>query len=217
MYISKDKSMSVLNAPVLVLNSSWMPITVIPADRAIALLYTSKARAIDTDDFSTYDFESWTDLKKIFTDGEYIRTTRLNIAIPDVLLLRSNTQPSYRNVTFSRKNLLKRDRRTCQYCGKKVGTDSFTIDHVMPKSRKGGTSWLNCVIACVKCNLKKDNKTPDEANMKLRTVPSIPTPRRINYSIDIFAKKVSWQKFVKDDRLRDELASVVYWNCGLKD
>lgn len=209
--------MSTLNTPVLVLNSSWMPLTVIPADRAIALLYTSKAKAIDTDDFSTYDFESWTDLKKIFQGAEYIRTARLKITIPDVLLLHSNMQPSYRNVTFSRKNLLKRDRRTCQYCGKKVGTENFTIDHIMPRSRGGPTSWLNCVIACVTCNLKKDNRTPSEANMKLRTVPMVPSPRRINYSIDIFTKKISWQKFVKDEKLRDELASVVYWNCGLKD
>jgi 5-methylcytosine-specific restriction endonuclease McrA len=210
--------MSAINTPVLVLNRHWVPITVIRAERAIGMLFTSKARVVDAEDFSTHDFESWTDVGKIFRGDEYIKTARLKIPVPEVLLLSdSNSQPSYRRVTFSRKNLLKRDRRTCQYCGHKVATSDFTIDHIKPKSRGGPMSWANCVIACVTCNLMKDNRTPEEAGMKLLSVPTTPAPRRINYSIEIFTKKVSWQKFIKDEKTRDELASVVYWNCGLKD
>ena len=199
------------------LNKNWNPITVIPAHRAIGLLFTSKARVVDTEDYSTYDFSSWTDIGKIFNGKEFIRTTRLKIPVPEVMILGTSSQPSYRKVTFSRKNLLKRDRRLCQYCGCKVSTSSFTIDHIQPRSRGGATSWMNCVIACVDCNLLKDNRTPEEAGMKLLNQPATPHPRRMNYSIELFSKKISWQKFIKDDKLRDELASVVYWNCGLKD
>lgn len=208
--------MSYLNTPVLILNKNWVPITIVPAHKAIGMLFTDKARVVD-EDYATYDFESWTDLGKLFDSKEYIKTARLKIPVPEVLLLGTGSQPSYRRVTFSRKNLLKRDRRTCQYCGCKVSTSDFTIDHIQPRSRSGPLSWTNCVIACVKCNLRKDNRTPAEAGMTLLSEPKIPAPRRMNYSVEIFSKKVSWQKFIKDDKLRDELASVVYWNCGLKD
>jgi len=80
--------MNKLQSPVLVLNKSWVPITIISADRALAMLFQDRARAIDADDYSTYDFESWADLGKIFDEKDYIKTAKLCIPIPDVLLLK---------------------------------------------------------------------------------------------------------------------------------
>lgn len=75
----------------------------------------------------------------------------------------------------NRPNLIKRDNSQCQYCAKFLSRADTTIDHVLPKSRGGKTSFLNCVIACKTCNNIKDNKTPEEAKMKLLNKPSMPT------------------------------------------
>lgn len=74
--------------------------------------------------------------------------------------------------TFTRDKMLRRDGYTCQYCGTKRG--KMTMDHVIPQSRGGATSWENCVTACQPCNGRKDNMTPEEANMKLLKKPKRP-------------------------------------------
>lgn len=71
---------------------------------------------------------------------------------------------------FSGAGMLRRDRHTCAYCGRWGNT----IDHVVPESRGGPTSWLNCITACEACNFKKGNRTPQEARMKLRFHPYVP-------------------------------------------
>lgn len=84
-----------------------------------------------------------------------------------------------KSINFSRKNLFLRDDYTCQYCGKILGPNQLTYDHVIPKSRykniaKHCTDWHNVVTACVVCNRKKGNKTPEEAGMKLLNKPHKP-------------------------------------------
>ena len=76
--------------------------------------------------------------------------------------------------TFSRRNVAKRDHLTCQYCGSQPGGESITIDHVVPRSRGGFSSWTNCVAACVACNAEKADRTPDQAGMHLRKRPDRP-------------------------------------------
>jgi len=77
-----------------------------------------------------------------------------------------------RQPTCSRNAILKRDRYRCAYCGQ-TGT---TMDHIVPKSRGGHTTWTNCVAACQACNVKKANKTPQEAGMRLDIQPRVPQP-----------------------------------------
>lgn len=93
--------------------------------------------------------------------------------MPRVLRLVRYVKTAWRNIKprFSKNKLLKRDRYICAYCGK----EASTLDHIIPKSRGGETSWTNTVAACLKCNHKKASRTPDEANMKLRVVPFEPT------------------------------------------
>jgi 5-methylcytosine-specific restriction endonuclease McrA len=108
-------------------------------------------------------------------------------------------------VTFSRRNIFKRDRYTCQYCGTQPGSEELTIDHVLPRSQGGMSSWQNCVLACVECNKRKADRTPEQAGMPLRRRPARPTWRPIyannGFRID------SWSRFVSD----------AYWNVELHD
>ena len=95
------------------------------------------------------------------------------LKIPVVLRLVNMVKTIYRNkVPFSRKNVFIRDGNICQYCG----TDGkLSIDHVIPSSRGGKTSFENCVASCVSCNVRKGNRTPEEANMHLRRPPHEPS------------------------------------------
>jgi 5-methylcytosine-specific restriction endonuclease McrA len=107
-------------------------------------------------------------------------------------------------VTFSRRNVFKRDRYVCQYCGCQPGTDELTIDHVVPRSQGGVSSWTNCVLACIACNKRKADRTPREASMTLRRQPVRPTWKPV-YA-DHHVRLESWSKFVSD----------VYWSAELQ-
>jgi len=77
----------------------------------------------------------------------------------------------HRPAGYSRTGVLARDRHTCAYCGRHAST----VDHVLPQSRGGASTWLNAVAACAPCNHRKANRTPVEAGLKLRLVPYAPT------------------------------------------
>ncbi len=93
--------------------------------------------------------------------------------VPSILRLVRLVKTVYtRKAAFTPRNLLLRDGHTCQYCGDKTGP--LTIEHIIPRSRGGKTSFENCVIACRRCNGKKGNRTPREAGMRLRSTPYQP-------------------------------------------
>jgi 5-methylcytosine-specific restriction endonuclease McrA len=95
------------------------------------------------------------------------------IFVPKVLRLLHLVRTVYtRKAAFTPKNLLVRDKHTCQYCGNK--SKKLTIEHVIPQSRGGKTNFENCVIACESCNSRKGNKTPREARMPLKSRPYQP-------------------------------------------
>ena len=111
-----------------------------------------------------------------------------------------------RTVAFSRRNLYRRDRFRCQYCGCKPGTEELTIDHVIPRSRGGRSNWQNCVLACVECNKRKSNRLPHEAGIHLRRPPQVP---RWSWDVEVAIghRKSSWEQFLADR----------YWNVELQD
>lgn len=90
------------------------------------------------------------------------------LRVPHLLQVVKRRRVKY---NLSRKNILFRDNFTCQYCSSK---GSLTIDHVLPIARGGQWNWENLVTACDKCNSKKGQKTPEEANMQLSKVPKAP-------------------------------------------
>jgi 5-methylcytosine-specific restriction endonuclease McrA len=107
--------------------------------------------------------------------NEYFTFGNGKIKVPATLRLLNRVHKKWKVPRFRKKVLFNRDSWSCQYCGKKLTNDTAELEHVLPSSRGGATSWLNCVAACTPCNKFKANKTPDEAGMKLIKKPSIPT------------------------------------------
>ena len=143
-----------MNNKTLVLNQDYRALTICPSTRAFLLVYMKKAEMI-------------TDVK-----NSYYHTVSSHFPIPSVIRLRDYVPVPYKGVMLSRQNIFRRDNHKCQYCG--VSSD-LTLDHVMPKSRKGGSSWDNLVTACKSCNARKGDLTPDEAKMPLRQRPFKPS------------------------------------------
>ena len=127
---------------------------VIGAKRALILLLSEKVDSI----------ESY---------SENIHSAYLTIKLPSVIRLKEYAKIKRNEIVVSRKNVLKRDNYTCQYCG--VKSISMTIDHILSRKKGGGDSWENLVAACMPCNTKKGNKLLAEVNMKLLTTPRKPT------------------------------------------
>jgi len=167
----------VLERPVLVLNKHWHPLRVTTVQDAIGLVAKGHALIIDANnDFATHELQSWNDVskaKKEFGEG-MIRSCRLSLVPPEVIMVTTYEKQGERSVVFSRRNLFKRDKYTCQYCGVQPGPDELTVDHVLPRSKGGKSTWENTALACFECNKRKADRTPEQAGMKLRKTPKKP-------------------------------------------
>jgi hypothetical protein len=108
------------------------------------------------------------------TDEEFIeiKTTSGIFKLPMHVILKNYVYIPRRELSPSRKNIFRRDNHTCQYCKVSLNSENCTIDHVMPRSRGGRHVWENVVSCCLKCNRKKGNRTPQEANMTLLNTPA---------------------------------------------
>ena len=195
-----------LETPTLVLNRSWLPTHTLPAKLAIGLVARGAARIIDPQTYEAHDLHSWHDLSnsRPHQDQHWIRSESLCLAPLEIIVLTSYPGVGDRQVTFSRLNLYRRDKNTCQYCGVRPGTRELTIDHVMPRSRGGNLSWENCVLACVSCNKRKADKTPEEASMPLKKKPTKPRWSQIR-KLPLQPIWSSWEKFVSDAYWQKEL------------
>ena len=195
---------SVLSQPTLVLNRSWTAIATTTVRHGLGLIFSGTARVVRPDTYETHSFESWADLA-VSPREPHIRTVTLRIRVPEVIVLTRYDGMPKQTVTFSRRNLYRRDRYACQYCGCKPGSHELTIDHVVPRSRGGKGTWENCVLACVDCNRRKGNRLPTEAGMALRKPPVAPrwTP---GFEAPIGRVRQSWERFVSD----------TYWNVPLE-
>jgi 5-methylcytosine-specific restriction endonuclease McrA len=142
-----------MNTEVLVLNQDYQPISVCSVQRSVKLVFLEKAELLHDD------------------PDKVIRTVDEEYSYPSVIRLRRYIRLPYAKIVLSRRNIMKRDRSTCQYCGTK---SDLTLDHVVPKSRGGADSWENLVTACNKCNVEKGNRTPEEARMPLKIKPYRP-------------------------------------------
>lgn len=188
---------SVLERPTLVLNKNWTPIRTTTTREAIGLVASGSAKIIDTLTYEVHDLDSWHAVSRAEERfSEYrIRSMRLSLLPPEVIVLTTYEGVGTRVVVFSRSNLFKRDRFTCQYCGAKPRTSEMTIDHILPRSRGGLSSWENCVLACFNCNRKKKNRTPDEASMKLRK-PAVKPSWAALSALSQPARVESWKGFL---------------------
>jgi len=135
---------------VVVLNASYEPLGVVPLRRA--LMYIAKERA-----------------EIVKASDEIIRTSSIEFNAPKVVRFTRMVKAPYSNkeLRWSRRRMLQRDNFTCAYCGK----HGSTVDHINPQSRGGRNTWMNTIAACMPCNNKKADKTPEEAHMKLLFQP----------------------------------------------
>ncbi len=139
---------------VLVLNQDYRALTICSVQRAAVLVLLQKADLVEA------------------LPERYLRSPSCRLPWPSIVRLKAYVTVPYKRILLSRKNVLRRDRFRCQYCGSR---DRLTIDHILPKSRGGPDSWENLVAACVPCNNRKGNRTPEEAHMTLRRKPFRPS------------------------------------------
>lgn len=172
---------SVLDANVLVLNRFYMAIRVISVRRSLTLLYRQCAEVIGNEDgtFISYDFNSWCELSQLTSlekqpDEEYIQAVDFELQAPRIVRLTRFDRMPAQSLRFNRKNLFARDDHTCQYCGKTEPTNKLSLDHVIPRSHGGPTTWENIVCCCLKCNSRKGGRTPKQAHMGLLNDPVKP-------------------------------------------
>jgi len=179
----------VLSKNVLVLNKAWQPIDVVSVMKAICRVFQGKALIVCPKTYMTYEFEGWVDtwndsLHELESD-KVIRTPMLGILMPQVVVFHTENSVTIdkKAPKFSRKNIFARDGWICQYCGGNFKHGKMNIDHVMPKSRGGKTTWKNTVSSCIPCNDKKGSKTLAESRMVLLKRPDVPTSEdvRRNY------------------------------------
>lgn len=193
---------SVLQRPTLVLNRNWQPINVATVARALVMLWNETARAVDPVDYQLYNWHDWSQFAPE-AGQPFVQAVRQRFRVPEVVTLTEFDRLPNAAVTFSRRNVFKRDRYTCQYCNEQPGSNELTIDHVVPRAQGGESSWTNCVLACLECNSRKADRTPDQARMSLRKPPVRPAWRPLYTSHG--ARIESWSKFISD----------AYWNSEL--
>src|SRR6266404_5116320 len=136
-----------LHAPVLVLNASYEPINICAARRALVLVLKGVAMTEEE-------------------NGHFLHAQRIAMRLPSVIRLLEYRRIPHQTRALSRKNILLRDRNTCQYCGEVLASSELTLDHVVPRSRGGLSTWENVVACCHPCNRRKGKQLPHEANMR---------------------------------------------------
>ena len=205
---------SALDASVLVLNKLFMAVHIISVRRAFCLLCKELAEVVSVEEgqFATYDFATWRELSEYRArhfrqeDDDWVRTVSSEIQVPRVIRLLGYDKLPKQTVKFNRRNIFARDNNQCQYCGKKFPTSELSLDHVVPRSQGGQSTWENIVCACVACNVRKGGRTPKEAHMHLIRKPEKPK-RSPMLNLKLTHRKYqSWKTFLDN----------AYWSVELK-
>ena len=192
----------------LVLNRNYHAVHISSWEKAVSLLYQGHAEAVD-ENLQTYDFENWCELSRQMksNDKGFVHSSTLRVAVPEVIRLTRYDRLPRQEVKFSRHNVYSHYGNKCCYCGRQFPTSELNLDHVIPRSRGGPTNWYNIVLSCLPCNKHKEDRTPEEAGMRLLVKPSRPKWQGIK---SIVVKSpvpipVSWQT----------LLDMKYWESEL--
>lgn len=203
-----------LSGNVLVLNKFYQATQIVSVRRAFALLAKRYAEVIEVAEgrYQAYSFETWIEasaFKRRFEDGtgaDWIRTVSLAILVPRVIRLVSCERVPAARVKFNRRNIFARDENRCQYCGRRYPTTELSLDHVIPRSRDGASTWANVVVACTACNARKGGRTPEEAGMRLIRLPVAPKRSPLVSLKMQAARYASWKTFL----------DAAYWSVELR-
>jgi 5-methylcytosine-specific restriction endonuclease McrA len=171
-----------LQASVLVLNRFYMAVHVINVRRAFGLLCRELAEVIHFEEgrFTNFTFDSWREICELRAEAkqpheDWIRSVNFEILVPRVVRLLLFDRLPKQQLHLNRRNVLARDGHICQYCGRHFPAQQLSLDHILPRSRGGTTTWENVVCACLVCNVKKGGRTPHEAKMRLVRRPVKPS------------------------------------------
>ena len=167
-----------MNTRVLVLNASFEPINVCTARRAVVLVLKGIALAEES-------------------SSKWIHSARFSMPAPSVIRLRDYIHIPFERKSLSRKNIMLRDHNTCQYCGRVFAPAELTLDHIVPRSRGGDSTWDNLVASCQWCNNQKGDRSPEEVGMRL-----LKRPQGYNLHVNrqiiryLGRADVSWRKYL---------------------
>lgn len=202
-----------LGCNVLVLNRHYMPIRIVGAKRAFSLLWRQLAEVVALEDgqYSNYNFQSWCEVSQLRhtfqpDSHDWITTVNFYIAVPRIIRLLCYDKLPRNEVKFNRRNIFARDKNRCQYCGKRFPTSELSLDHVVPRSLGGRSSWENVVCACPACNVKKGNLSLKQAGMKLIQQPLKPKHNPLVHIHLGHERYRSWKQFLDH----------AYWSVELK-
>jgi len=196
-----------LDASVLVLNRSFAPVNLVTVRRAFGMLFSECAEVvwIEGGQVDLYDFPRWVTAGMARRNNggdqdhaEWVSTVSLHVQVPRIVRLMAYNRYPESRVSLNRRNVLARDEHRCQYCGRTFGSHDLSMDHVVPLSRGGRTSWTNVVTACRRCNRNKGWRTPQEAGMSLLRKPGEP---RFDPLIRLklrHEKYDSWRMFISE-------------------
>ncbi|HJT76746.1 MAG TPA: HNH endonuclease [Gemmataceae bacterium] len=207
-------SSSPLEASVLVLNKLFMAVHIISVRRAFCLLCKDLAEVVSLEEgqFATYDFATWREVSEYRAknfrreEDDWVRTPGSEIQVPRVIRLLGYEKLPKQTVKFNRRNIFARDNNQCQYCGKRFATTELSLDHVVPRSQGGQSTWDNIVCACLRCNVRKGGRTPREASMTLIRKPEKPKRSPLLNLKLTHRKYQSWKTFLEN----------AYWSVELK-
>ena len=199
-----------MTADVLILNRNFLALQTTSWQRALSLIYLGRACVVD-EEYRTYNFEDWIALSREIREhpAGFVSSPTMRIAIPEVVVLKFFGSVPRREVPFTRRNLYQHYGNRCCYCGKVLASDELNLEHIIPRSRGGRSDWNNVVTACIPCNLRKGNRLPEEAGMKLLVKPSKPHWKQsltLQFRIPVPIRR-SWQRFV----------DVAYWDSKLEE
>ncbi len=206
---------SVLESRVLVLNSIYQPIHVTSLKKALCKLVKSVAEVVHVEDgsYRSYSFASWAEvsefrnrMRDLGAEDELIGSGGFCLVVPRIIRVLTYSKSRRYPVRLNRKNIFARDKRVCQYCGKRYPSERLNLDHVIPRSQGGKEAWENLVCACFRCNSRKGGRTPSQAGMKLVRQPVRPQATGLRVTIGD-RKYRDWEAFVSD----------AYWEVDLEE
>lgn len=191
--------MSILHKnTVLVLNRNWQAISITTPAQAYGQMATDAATGLDIqhrDWMVPVSWEKWLSLPVRESDIS-IGTVQGLVRAPTVIVLSRYADVPIHRPRLSARNIWLRDQGRCQYSGRQLTRSEGNIDHVIPQSRGGSTSWENCVLACKKINTRKADRTPDEAGLSLLRPPAVPRAVPITLTLENIHDIDDWDIFL---------------------
>lgn len=179
----------------LLLNSTWEPLHFVSDVKAIVLLLKGRAELVTSMEGHPSNWD-----ESFYAAGPVPGGPLREIKIPATLRLLKRVHKKWKPPRFRKKVLFNRDNWSCQYCSDPLVWDTITIEHIMPRSRGGQTTWKNCVSACRPCNKRKADRTPDEAGMKLLKQPTEPSALHFWDALRSNAWHDDWSQFIDRSR-----------------